>query len=117
MNSIKETKAKITAQPQHWRIWLMDFVDDFRYYKDPGMIIDPFALNENKIDALLASTVESLCDELKIDLPSWLIKVPACDEPYFVSGIENLKASALVQSPVRFKVRQIFVMEDFLTRV
>lgn len=107
----------MTARPQHWRIWLMDFVDDFRYYKDRGMIDTPFALDDNKMDALLASTVESLCDELNIDHPSWLNNVPACDEPYFVSGIENLKASALVQSPVRFKVRQIFVMEDFLTRV
>jgi hypothetical protein len=117
MNSLKQTKEKIIAEPIHWRVWLMDFVDDFRYYKNAEMIAEPFELSDDKIDALLASTVEYLCDELKITPPEWLNKIQPCVEPYFVSGIENLKATAIVESPLRFKVRNVFVMENFLSRV
>jgi hypothetical protein len=117
LNTLKKTKEKIAAEAVHWRVWLMDFVDDFRYYKNAEMIAEPFELSDAKIDALLASTVEYLCDELEIPPPDWLNKIQPCDEPYFVSGIENLKATAIVQSPLRFKIRNVFVMENFLSRV
>lgn len=117
MITLKETKQKINAEPQWWKIHLMDFVDDFRYHKDISAIKESFELSDNKTDALLASVAESLCDELKQEPPEWLSKVPACREPYFVSGLENLKATAIVQSPLRFRIRKIFVLENFLSRV
>ncbi len=117
MNTLRQTKEKIQAEPQHWRVWLMDFVDDFRYYKNAKMVSEPFESGDDRMDALLASTAESLCDELRIELPEWLEKIPPCDEPYFVSGLENLKATAIVESPMRFRIRKIFVSENFLSRV
>ncbi|CAN5483445.1 hypothetical protein BH18ACI1_BH18ACI1_18720 [soil metagenome] len=117
MNTLKETKEKIVRDQQNWCIYLMDFVDDFRYYKDTEMIAEPFELSDEKTDALLASTAESLCDELKIELSEWLEEVPACEKPYFVGEIENLKAISIVESPLRFKIRNIFVLENFLGRV
>ena len=69
------------------------------------------------MDALLASTAESLCDESGIEPPDWIAGIPACSHPFFVSGIENLKAIAIVESPLRFRIRKIFVMENFLSRV
>ena len=95
----------------------MDFVDDFRYHKDSRAVAEPFALAGDRMDALLASTAEALCDELGIDAPEWLSRVPACSEPYFVSGFENLKAISIVESPLRFRLRKIFVLENFLSRV
>ncbi|CAN5645390.1 hypothetical protein BH24ACI2_BH24ACI2_11790 [soil metagenome] len=117
MNTLKATREKIKAEPTHWRVWLMDFVDDFRFYKNPQMIFEPFELSDEKQDALIASTVEYLCDELKIETPEWLDKIQPCKEPYFVSEIENLKATAIVESPLRFRIRKIFVLENFLSRV
>lgn len=117
MNTLKKTKEKIIAQPEHWRIWLMDFVDDFRYYKNPQMIAEPFTRTDDKIDALLASTVEFLCDESGMEVFDWISEIYPCREPYFVSGIESLKATAIVESPLRFKTRNIFVLENFLSRV
>lgn len=116
MNTLNATKEKIISEPKYWRVWLMDFVDDFRYYKDAEMISEPFELSDEKIDALLASTVECLCDEMKIETPKWLSEIGPCSEPYFVSGIENLKAAAIVESPLRFRIRKVFVMDDFLSR-
>lgn len=100
-----------------WKIPLMDFVDDFRYHKDPAAIADPFGLSDERKDAVLASVIETLCDELDIAIPSWLSKVPACREPYFMSHMENLKAISLVETPVRFRLRKIFVLENVLHRV
>ena len=117
MITLKETKQQIIADPQWWKLYFYDFVDEFRRRRDLAMIAEEFELTDDKMDALLTSTVERLCDELKIEIPVWTKKIPPCREPFFVSGVENLKAISIVQSPVRFKMRNIFVTESFLFRV
>lgn len=37
-------------------------------------------------------------------------------EPWFVAGVENLKATALVESPLPFRRNNIFVLGNFLSR-
>jgi hypothetical protein len=117
MIKLAETKQKMLADSRWWKLHFYDFVDEFRRVKDFQMIAEPFELSDEKTDALLASTVEKLCDELKIEIPVWIKNVPPCKEPFFVGGIENLKASLIVQSPLRFKMRNVFVSDDFLMRV
>jgi len=117
MITLQEVKRQASLDPKNWSIFLMDFVDDFRYYKNPAAIAEPIQLTEQPLDALLASTAECLCDELGLDAPAWLATVPACKTPWFVSGMENLKAIALAESPLRFRIRKIFVLENFLSRV
>lgn len=117
MTSLRETKQNIVSDPEHWLIPLMDFVDDFRYYKDPVAIAEPLTFDNEKIDALLAATVHSLCNEVDLQIPNWVWQAPPCREPWFVSGMESLKAIALVESPLPFRLRKIFVLENFLTRV
>jgi hypothetical protein len=117
MITLKATKEEIKRDPKHWCVHLMDFVDDFRYHKDILAISEPFEPGDINTDALLASTAESLCDELGKEGPGWLADVPACDQPYFVNGLENLKAISIVESPLRFRMRKIFVLENFLSRV
>jgi len=51
---------KIIDDPKNWSIYLMDFVDDFRYYRDRRMIEEPFELDDERFDALLAATAEQL---------------------------------------------------------
>jgi hypothetical protein len=115
--TVKETRARIANERKWWAIHLMNFVDDFRRVKDPRAIEEPFRPRGRKMDALWAATVESLCDELGIEPPSWLEEIPECDGPWFVSGLERLKAITIVQSPLRFRMRKIFVLENFLSRV
>jgi len=117
MISAKETKQRMINEPRWWKIALMDFVDDFRYHKDPTAIADPFELGDGRKDAVFAATIETLCDELGIEIPAWLENVPACSEPYFLSRIEGLKAFSLVESPVHFRIRKVFVGDNFLSRV
>ncbi len=102
---------------ESWRIHLFDFVDAFRRSPAERLIADPppNGLSE-KIEALLASTVEALCREAGLALPRWVSATPPLATPWFPSGVENLKAMALVESPVAFRRRLIFVLDNFLAR-
>lgn len=117
MNSAVETKRRFLEEPRWWKIALMDFVDDFRYYKDKEMIAQPFELGDEEKDAVLAGVIETLCDELGFAIPNWVREVPPCSEPNFLSRMESLKAISIVESPVRFRLRNIFVLDNFLFRV
>jgi hypothetical protein len=112
-----QTKERFQVDPRWWKVALMDFVDDFRRNKDPKAVADSFCLGDEQKDAVLAGAIETLCVELGIEIPDWLGLVPACRQPYFVAGLEGLKALALVQSPAHFRVRKVFVLDNFLSRV
>jgi hypothetical protein len=100
-----------------WKVHLFDLVDRFRRDRDTRLIESgPIADLDGRLLALLASTVETLCDECGAPPPSWCRGILALARPWFVSGIENLKAMALVESPVRFRTRNIFVLGNFLSR-
>jgi hypothetical protein len=114
---LKQVKQQIAADPKNWFVYLMDFVDDFRRRRDRQMIEEPFEMDDERFDALLAATAEQLCAELKIEPPEWIMAVPAVRRAWFVSGMESLKAIALVESPLAFRRRKVFVLENFLSRV
>src|SRR5438477_11560086 len=97
MITANETKLRIIEDRKWWKIPLMDFVDDFRRHGDAAAVEEPFVLDDEQIDAVLAGVIEYLCDEMKISIPAWLPDVPSCQRPYFVSGVENLKATAIVE--------------------
>ncbi len=116
MITLRDVKQRMVADPKHWVIHLMEFVDDFRYYRNAEAIKEPFELSNEKMDAILASTACQLCSELNIPIPDWLWEVPPCKDPWFVSGMDSLRAIALVESPAHFRLRKIFVLENFLSR-
>lgn len=117
MITLKETKTQIGQEPGEWRLRLMDFVDDFRLRRDVLAVEESFELSDERTDALLASTAEALCDEAKITPPKWLYAVPPCGDPYFLIESEDFMAISIVESPLRFRMRKIFVLENFLSRV
>lgn len=117
MITARETKQRMIDDPRWWKIALMDFVDDFRYHGDPAAISASFDLGDELKDAVLAGTIETLCDELVIAIPQWLGNVPACREPQFLSRMENMKTFSLAESPVHLRVRKVFVGDNFLFRV
>lgn len=101
-----------------WKGWLFEFVDDFRRQPSSTLIEapPPVALPE-RLRCLMASTVEALCAERGLAMPAWCGEVGALPHPWFVAEMENLKASALVEAPVFFRKRNVFVLGNFLSRV
>jgi transcriptional regulator with XRE-family HTH domain len=116
--SIRAAGLRILADgPRSWTVHLFDFVDAFRRTRDPELVRMPIpALGEERLAALLTSTVEALCGEALLPEPGWCQAVPGLSEPWFVSGMENLKPSALAESPVPFRRRNVFVLRNFLAR-
>lgn len=101
-----------------WPLHLFGFVDGFRATRDPALIATPPPPGlGRRILCLFASTVEQLCRDLGLPSPSWCAGVGPLGEPWFVSGMENLKALALVESPPDFRKRNLFVLGNFLDRV
>ena len=117
MITVVETKERMMVEPRWWKIALFDFVDDFRYHKDPAADAMPFEINDPEKDAVFAGVIETLCDELNIDIPEWLYVVPASPKPVFLSQMENLKSFSIVESPSRLRLRKVFVCDNFLYRV
>ena len=103
--------------PRWWKIALMDFVDDFRRHKSNAAIAEPFELGDEEKDAVFAGVIETLCDEVGLEIPPWLDEIPNPRRPVFLSRMENLKAIAIAESPVRFRLRNVFVHDNFLFRV
>jgi transcriptional regulator with XRE-family HTH domain len=100
-----------------WRTHLFNFVDRFRVEPDARVIRNPPVQElDARLRALIASTVESLCAETGRRAPDWCRGIAGLEMPWFVAGVENLKAMALVESPAQFRQRNIFVLGNFLSR-
>ena len=118
-DSLSMVSERIHAQGEAlWKIWLFNFVDAFRRVSKPEELIQdpPISKSTHKTKALLASTLDTLCEERGIKIPEWSCSIPPLQKPWFVSQSENLKATALVESPLHFRKRNIFVLDNFLSR-
>ncbi len=117
-DSILDVSERICQEGEvSWPGHLFNFVDAFRRLPRPGLVTAPPDPElPARLEALLASTVETLCEEAGIPVPGWVWGVGRLDKPWFVSGIESLKALALVHSPVHFRKRNLFVLDNFLHR-
>lgn len=119
VDSIPDVSLRIVLDGfDSWKTQLFDFVDAFRSTRNAALIQEAPAMDlDMRLRALCASVTESLCRENNMKPPAWCAGVPALDTPWFVSGIENLKAMALVESPAWFRARGLFVLGNFLERV
>ncbi|MBL6990600.1 MAG: helix-turn-helix transcriptional regulator [Bacteriovoracaceae bacterium] len=101
-----------------WKIHLMDFVDEFRASVDPRLILLPPTKQIGpRLFSLLSSTVYQLCCMTNSPAPDWCMKKYTLDKPWFVAGVESLKAYALLESPLPFRQNNIFVLNNFLERI
>lgn len=103
---------------ESWRLHLFDAVDAFRRMPGDALVESaPDGVLHPRLRALMASTVETLCAEVSLSAPSWCRGIVAVERPWFVAGLENLKATVLVESPARYRQRNVFVLANFLSRV
>jgi len=71
-----------------------------------------------KHSAYIAAVVEELCVRNGLDFPLWIEDEQyTLKSPYFVGGLESIKAFLLIESPISFRRRNIFVSENVLSRV
>lgn len=100
-----------------WKVHLFDFVDAFRRAPEPAAVERaPSARTDPRLLALWSGVVETLTAERGLPAPWWCAGIRPLAEPWFVSGVENLKAAALLESPAAFRRRGVFVLAGFLDR-
>ena len=97
-----------------------EFLDEF-YIADTArrqaaLHAEPLRLSGIK-DAYLAAIAEHLALRFGLDTPAWS-NAPwrFLSEPFFAGGMEGLKPLLLVESPLAFRRRLIFVSHDGLSR-
>lgn len=66
-----EIKSAMLESPEFWFIPFMDFVDEFRRNKNHDTLRQSLIPDNERMDALLASTIEFLCHEAGNEPPSW----------------------------------------------
>ncbi len=101
-----------------WKTHFMDFVDEFRNTLDYRLLLLPPPQDLSlRLKELLSAIVLQLCKKQEIDPPTWALKKRGMKKPWFVSNMESLKALAIIESPICFRERNIFVHSNFLERV
>lgn len=106
----------------HLRYSLANFIDTFNQATKTNKIkmIESCPLpniRKKRDKAYIAALVEELCVRNRLNIPAWVEdKKLFLKEPYFVGELESLKSFLLVESPVSFRRRNIFVSENVLTR-
>lgn len=117
-DSVEDVSIRIVLDGgDSWKTHLFNLVDAFRGTRNPLLLAHPPITElEDRLRALCASTVEALSAEVAMRPPPWCAGIAALPHPWFVAGIENLKAEALAESPAWFRARNIFVLSNFLNR-
>jgi hypothetical protein len=99
---------------------LREFLDTF-YGADSSAMIAAIAESPREIDRLhdayLAAVAEHLARKYELPIRSWVDSPQRfLEKPFFAGGFESLKAILLVESPLAFRRRQIFVSANALSR-
>ncbi len=102
---------------------LRNFLDRFRRNPDPRLLGDApdklgCLLNDDGLaDAYLASAAALLCQEQGFPCPEWVDQPDRVfKRPWFAAKTPNLKAILLQESPAAFRVRNLFVSANALSR-
>jgi hypothetical protein len=121
-----ESIAAIAAQSvtvEHFSLGFRDFLDGF--YENPQaskLAEEPRRLtqilnDEGYADAYLAALAEHLAGQYRLPVPAWCRNPErSLKEPNFAFKTPEGRMFLLVESPTAFRVRNIFISAEGLTR-
>lgn len=127
MNAPVQTMAEKFASVSRQREFgyaMRDFVDRFNYAPSAGLVAEePASLtaslkDDGIADAYLASAASWLCRTHGLPAPRWARGTSrAVAKPFFAARTKALKAVLLQESPTEFRIRNLFVSANALSRV
>ena len=118
--SIKEIADGVAAGAREFDPAVREFLDSWQAMnaarRPPALAGEPVRLGRVH-DAYLAALAEHLALSASIPVPEWT-EGPTrfLGEPFFAGGLESLKAILIVESPLAFRRRLIFISADGLNR-
>ena len=102
---------------------LANFLDRFNESPSTAILaeepdlLEPQLSDNGRADAFLASTADYLARKHQLPVPSWAIgNSRALESPWFAAKTPNLNAILLQESPAAFRVRNLFVSANALSR-
>jgi hypothetical protein len=116
IKSVHEYIAQAQVSESQRKLFVAQFIDDFTLHRDMKCIEKPI-LNNDPISKLFEAISHQLCIELKLKTPEWLEKPVLLKDPFFVSNMPSSRFLALRDSPIAFRIRNIFVPYNYLSRV
>jgi hypothetical protein len=117
--SLSEVAAR-AMQGEAFDPLVSEFLDEF-YLGTTDTRVQSIARVPDRLspvkDAYLAAVAEHLALRFKLPVPGWVDDPDRfLKRPFFAGGLESLKATLLVESPLAFRRRQIFVSANALSR-
>ena len=120
--SLRESMSQVTDLTD-FSYAIRNFLDRFKSNPNPVLLQDEPALladligDEGYADAFVASTAAYLCQIHDLKAPTWVNA--SCRKmrvPHFGAKSPNMKAILLQESPAAFRVRNLFVSANALSR-
>lgn len=114
-----ECLAFARANAPHYQRFINAFVDEFRRAtnEEKLQLVDDPIPRPGSLEGLVAAVVSALCREAGIPAPVWVESVGS-PEPFFAFPAEGyaLRVRLMVESPPPFRIRNVFVPENYLSR-
>lgn len=120
--TLRQSMANVAVQSD-FSYAIKNFLDRFKTNPDPSLLSDEPALLSPSLgdggyaDAFVASTAAYLCQVHNFEAPAWVnAKCRIMPIPWFAAKSPNMKAILLQESPAAFRVRNLFVSANALSR-